>query len=146
MNHEPRELRTLILQLLPSPRAVRLTEMTIAPTYVLLQLTTTAPTACCPRGAAPSASVHRRYQRHLRDLPWGTRPVRLRLTVRTFICRNPRCRRRLFTARLPELVAAYARKTHRLVTALPAMGVALGGQAGARLTSRLGCPDSRDTV
>jgi hypothetical protein len=28
---------------------------------------------------------------------------------------------------VPELVAAYARKTHRLVTVLQAIGVALGG-------------------
>ena len=146
MNHEPRELRTCILRLLPSTRAVRLTEMTIEPTSILLQLTTTAPTACCPCCTAPSASVHSRYQRHLMDLPWGTRPVRIRLTVRKFICRNPRCRRCIFTERVPELVAAYARKTQRLVTVLQAIGMALGGQAGARLTCRLGFPASRDTL
>jgi hypothetical protein len=38
---------------------------------------------------------------------------------------------RIFTERLPALTAVYARKTHRLVTALQAIGVALGGQAGA---------------
>jgi transposase len=47
---------------------------------------------------------------------------------------------------LPELVAPYARKTHRLVTALQAIGVALGGQVGARLSARLGFPASRDTL
>jgi transposase len=55
-------------------------------------------------------------------------------------------RRRIFTERVPELVATYARKTHRLVAALQAIGVALGGQAGARLTHRLGCLASRDTL
>jgi transposase len=113
---------------------------------VLLQLTTTALTACCPRCAVPSSSVHSRYQRHLTDLPWGTRPVRLQLMVRKFVCRNPSCTRRIFTERVPELVAAYARKTQRLVTTLQAIGVALGGQAGARLTQCLGCPTSRDTL
>jgi hypothetical protein len=54
--------------------------------------------------------------------------------------------RRIFMERLPELVAAYARKTHRLVTALQAIGLALGGQVGARLTHRLGLPVSRDTL
>jgi transposase len=39
--------------------------------------------------------------------------------------------------RLPELVASYARKTTRLVTALRHIGLALGGQAGARLATRL---------
>jgi len=80
------------------------------------------------------------------DLPWGTRPVRIQLTVRKFVCRTPTCRRHIFTERLPELVAPYARKTHRLVTALQAIGVALGGQVGARLSARLGFAASRDTL
>jgi transposase len=76
---------------------------------------------------------------------WGTRPVRIQLTVRKFICRNPSCLRRIFTERVPELVAVYARKTCRLVAALQAIGMALGGQAGARLAYLLGLPASRDT-
>jgi hypothetical protein len=123
----------------PPSRSVCFTEMTIEPEDVLLQLTSTAPAACCPRCVVPSSSVHSRYQRHLTDLPWGTRPVRLQLTARKFVCRNPTCRRRLFTARVPELVAAYARKTQRLITALQAIGVALSRQAhGSRIASD--CP------
>jgi transposase len=146
MSYEPQTLRTFVTPLLPPTRAVRLTGMTMEREYVLLQLTTTAPTACCPCCAVPSASVHSRYQRQLTDLPWGTRPIRFQLTVRKFVCRNPACGRRLFTERLPELVAPYARKTQRLVAALQAIGMALGGQAGARLTQRLGLPTSRDTL
>jgi transposase len=56
---------------------VRLTEVTIEPAYLLLQLTATAPTASCPHCAVPSSAVHSRYQRCLTDLPWGTRPVRI---------------------------------------------------------------------
>jgi hypothetical protein len=37
--------------------------------------------------------------------------------VRKFIGRNPTCARRIFTERLPDLIAAYARKTRRLVAA-----------------------------
>jgi transposase len=66
--------------------------------------------------------------------------------VRTFVCRNPTCKCRIFTERLPELVAVYARKTQRLVAVLQAIGMALGGQAGARLAQRLGLPTSRDTL
>jgi len=120
--------------------------MTIEPEYVLLQLTTAAPASGCPRCAALSSSVHSRYQRRLADLPWGTCPVRIQLTVRKFVCRNPTCRRRIFTERVPKLVAAYARKTRRLVATLQAIGMALGGQAGSRLTRRLGLPTSRDTL
>jgi transposase len=113
---------------------------------IRLQLTATAPTAACPRCAMSSSSVHRRYQRHLTDLPWGTHAVRLQLTVRKFFCRNPNCARRIFTERLPALVAAYARKTRQLVTALRAIGVALGGNAGARLAARLRLPTSPATL
>jgi transposase len=120
--------------------------MTIEPEYVLLLLTTTAPAAGCPRCAVPSSSVHSHYQRRLTDLPWSTRPVRIQLTVRKWLCRNPTCTRRIFTERVPELVAAYAHKTQRLITALQAIGVALGGQAGARLAHGLGLPASRDTL
>jgi transposase len=146
MSHERQALHTFVTHLLPPTRSVRLTRMTMETAYVLVQLMTTTPAAGCPRCAALSSSVHRRYQRRLTDLPWGTRPVRLQLTVRKFVCRHPSCRRRIFTARVPELVAAYARKTPRLVAALQAIGVALGGQAGARLTHRMGLPASRDTL
>ena len=109
------ELRTFLTNLLPPTRAVRLTDVTVEPADVVLQLTTTAAAACCPRCAVPSSAVHSRYQRHLTDLPWGTRPVRIQLMVRKFACRNPSCPRRIFTERVPELAAAYARKTQRLI-------------------------------
>ena len=146
MNCQLQALEPLITHLLPPTRAVRLTDVIVEPEDVCFQLTTTAPAACCPRCAVPSSTVHGRYQRHLTDLPWGTRPVHIQLTVRKFVCRNLHCTRRIFTERVPELVAAYARKTHRLIAALQAIGVALGGQAGARLSQRLGLPASRDTL
>src|SRR6266545_6821498 len=122
MAHEPQKLVTTVL----SPAcAVRLTKVTIAQEYVLLQLTATAPTARCSPCAMPSSSVHSRYQRRLTDLPWGARPVRIQLTVRKFVCQHPSGERRSFTERLPDLVAPYARKTTRLVTALRAIGMAL---------------------
>jgi transposase len=62
------------------------------------------------------------------------------------VCRNARCPRRIFTERVPELVAVYARKTCRLVAALQAIGMALGGQAGARLAHQLGLPVTRDAL
>jgi transposase len=113
---------------------------------VRLQLTATTPTACCPCCTMPSSAVHSRYQRHLTDLPWGARPVRVHLTVRTFVCRHAACVRRIFTERLPDLVAAYARKTSRLVAALQAIGLALGGQAEARLAARLHLSTSPPTL
>jgi hypothetical protein len=49
--------------------------------------------------------------------------------VQKFVCRNPSCERRIFTERLSDLVAAYARHTTQLVTVLQALGVALGWRA-----------------
>jgi transposase len=125
---------------------VDLTEVTMEQEDVLLQLTTTTLTAACPCCAVSSSSIHSRYQRHLTDLPWGTCTVRLQLRVRKFVCRNPLCTRRIFTERLPELVPAYARKTRRLITILQAIGMALGGNAGARLAGRLQLSTSPSTL
>jgi transposase len=136
------ELQTLITKLFPRARGIRLTEITIEDEAVRLQLTATAPTAACPRCAVSSSSIHRRYQRHLTDLPWRTHAVHLQLTVRKFFCQNPSCTRRIFTERLPAFVAAYARNTSQLVTALRAIGMALGGNAGARLAAHLRLPTS----
>ena len=142
----PLELHTLITALFPPTRGIRLLEISIEDESVWLQLTATAPTAACPRCAVSSSSVHSRYQRRLTDLPWGTRAVRIQLTVRKFRCRNRACGRRIFTERLSDLVAAYSRKTHRLATALRMIGMALGGEAGARLAARLRLPTSSATL
>jgi transposase len=139
-------LHTLITALLPRTCAVGLSGVTVEQASVRLHLTATAPTAPCPGCAVSSSSIHSRYQRHLTDLPWGTRAVHLQLTVRKFRCRNPTCARRMFTERLPDLVAAYGRHTHRLAAALRAIGLALGGNAGARLATRLRLSTSPSTL
>ena len=143
MSHE---LHMFVTALLPPNDSVRLTEINIEEAFVRLQLTATAPTACCPRCAVPSSSIHSRYQRHLTDIPWGALAVSIELVMRKFICRKLTCARRIFTERLPVLVAAYGRKTCRLVAALRAIGMALGGNPGARLAARLRVPISAATL
>jgi transposase len=140
------ELHRLITALLPSTSTVHLTALTIEQESMSLQLTATAPTASCPRCAEPSSSIHSWYQRHPTDLPWGPYVVRIQLTVRKFVCRNAACTRRIFTERLPDLLATYARKTRRLITVLRAIGMAVGGRAGARLAARLRLPTSASTL
>ena len=133
-------------ELLPPSRGIRLTEVLVEDQSVQVRLTTTTPTALCPDCALPSSSVHSHYQRQLADLPWGPLAVRLQLFVRKFVCRHVSCARRIFTERLPDLAAPYARQTLRLVNALQAVGIALGGNAGARLAAQLRLPTSPATL
>jgi transposase len=140
------DLQTVATTLFAPMHAVRLTHIMVEKVSIRIQLMTTAPAAACPLCHAPSSSIHSRYQRHPTDLPWGTRPVRIHLMVHKFVCRNPICARRIFTERLPDLVAPFARKTHRLITVLRAIGIALGGQPGARLAARLRLPTSPTTL
>jgi transposase len=143
MSHE---LQILVNELLPPTCGIRLTEVIVEDQSVQVQLTAIAPTALCPDCATPSSSVHSRYQRRLADLPWGLLAVHIQLLVRKFVCRHVTCVRRIFTERLPDVAAPYARKTMRLVNALQAIGIALGGQAGARLAARLRLPTSAATL
>jgi transposase len=106
----------------------------------------TTPTATCPLCGHSSARPHSRYVRRLADLPSHDRPVRLRLEVRRFFCANAACRRRIFAERLPAVAAAHARTTVRLDRAHCNIGLALGGEAGARLAARLAMPTSADTL
>ena len=68
------------------------------------------------------------------------------MRVRRFYCRNAGCPRQTFAERVPQLVAPFARRTRRLAEAQGRTGAALGGEAGARLLSRLFMPASADTV
>ena len=102
--------------------------------------------ALCSVCAVLTERVHRRYERISADLPWGTARVRWQLCVRKFVCGNVQCPRRIFTERLPGVVAPWARRTQRLVAWLIAIGLTLGGKAGVRLSQRLGLTVSRQTL
>lgn len=107
---------------------------------------TTAPEACCPLCHQRSAHVHSHYIRQVADLPWHGIAVRLPVRVRRFFCDHPTCQQAIFTERLPGLVAPYARKTARLAQVLEVIGMAVGGEAGARLLVSLGMAASPDTL
>lgn len=68
------------------------------------------------------------------------------LCVRKFFCRVPYCEHRIFTERLPDVVAPWARTTQRLTVLLRAVAFALGGEAGARLAKRIGLATSPATL
>jgi transposase len=104
------------------------------------------PSAPCPTCAMVSARVHSLHQRTLHDLPWQGRPVVLRISLRRFRCRNPACPRQTFVERLTETARPSSRRTERRATMQCDLGLALGGEAGARLAKRLALPLSPDTL
>jgi transposase len=66
--------------------------------------------------------------------------------VRRFVCSDATCPRKIFTERLPQVAAPYARRTTRLQELLLDMGFALGGEAGARQATTWRVPVSADTL
>lgn len=132
--------------LLPPANGLRLDNATIVDRTLTLTLCTTAPETLCPACCRPSSAVHSQYTRSVADVPWGGYAVRLFLHVRKFFCRTEACRRHIFTERLPTVVAPYARTTIRLHETLRLLAFALGGEAGARLSARLGMITSPATL
>jgi transposase len=111
---------------------------------LLISSTQTAPR--CPGCEVPARYVHSHYTRRLTDLPWSGYAITWQLRVRKLFCSNTKCPRRVFTERLPGIVAPWARCTLRLTARFLAVGLALGGAAGARLNQSFGLTVSRNTL
>lgn len=112
-------------------------------TFVLRTCRSSVP---CPDCEQPTEQVHSWYQRSFTDLPWQGLAVRFRLHTRRWRCPNPDCTRQIFTERLPDVVAPFARRTVRLTEVVDAIAFALGGEPGARVLAMLGLPVSADTL
>jgi transposase len=102
--------------------------------------------AVCPSCGHGTKRVHSRYQRKPSDLPVCGRPVRLVLEVRRFFCDQAGCPRKTFAERMPSLLRPHAQRTMRLQGALQQLGLALGGEAGARLSNQFAVPTSPDSL
>src|SRR5919107_2533671 len=100
----------------------------------------------CPDCRRLSRRVHSRYLRHLGDLPWQGRVGQVDLQVRRFRCSASACPRRIFAEQLPAVAAPRVRRTTRLAEAQRRIALSAGGEAGARLASRLAMPVSGDTL
>jgi len=111
-----------------------------------LAVRTTQRAALCPLCGQRSRRVHSRYQRTLADLPCMGAIVTLHVRTRRFVCRLPGCRRRIFTERLPALMAPSARRTRRARAQVQHIGFDLGGRPGVRHARREGMPVSRRTL
>jgi transposase len=132
--------------LFPGIAGVRVDTVSVETQTLHLYVSTTQPTSACPLCHTPSAALHSRYWRALADLPLGGRVVTLHLHTRRFFCRAPTCRRRIFTERLPALMAPWARRTHRLDAHLLRDALDVGGAPGARHATAQGTPISPTTL
>jgi transposase len=131
---------------LPDPAGLGCEHLEIGQDRVTLNLDSLATSPVCPVCRSPSARVHSRYTRTVSDLPWLGKTTRLRIRARRFFCDNPGCPRATFSEPLPQVAAAYGRKTFRLAQTLCHIGFSLGGEAGARLAGHLRMPASGDTL
>ena len=107
-----------------------------------LRLTSMQTLVHCPVCRFPTRRIHSHSTRTVADLPWAHLRVMLQVGVRKFFCANGRCTRRIFTERLPQLRAPWARRTQRLAHRLGSIAFALGGAAVRRATGRAGNADS----
>ncbi len=128
------------------PAGLRVEQILPAPDCLTIVTASRSAAAPCPACSTPSCSVHSRYERVLDDLPWQGRPVLLRVRARRFRCLNTACARQTFAERLMGTARLAARRTGRLGDLQQHLGLALGGEAGARLAQRLAIPTSADTL
>ncbi len=130
----------------PCPAEVQVERLIAKADHIIFIVHAVRQVVPCPGCARPSRRIHSHYERRLADLPWNGIPLEIRLRTRRFFCDADECDRRIFTERLPETTAIYARRTLRMEQALRWLGLALGGEAGARTAERLGLGVSGDTL
>ena len=111
-----------------------------------LAATTTRRAARCPLCGRRSKRVHSFYARTIADLPCTGARTTIHLQTRRFVCRVRWCGRKIFTERVPDLVAPWGRRTERQRDGLQRTGFALGGAPGARQATATGMPVSRRTL
>ena len=131
---------------LPEVGGLCLEEVVAETQQICVMVVSTSAEAPCPICGIASARIQSRYRRTVADLPWAGVTVRLLVHVCRFRCDNPACPRVIFCERLGPAIAAYARRTQRLDLVLQRVGLALGGEAGARLLRALALETSPDTL
>ena len=138
----------VLCHLLPDPTNLKLEswQFNEIETHIILLVSSSQTVVNCPVCDEQTHRIHSRYERKLIDLAWADYGITLQLRVRKFFCINALCKRRIFTERLTNVTAPWARRTLRLTQRLSAIGLALGGAAGARLSQLLEMTASRNTL
>jgi len=84
---------TLLLGL---PAHMRLEQIEITPSTLVLSLAVETPEAACPLCQQMGSRVHSHYTRTLADLPCVAKNLQLLVVVRRFFCDNQACARKIF--------------------------------------------------
>jgi transposase len=137
---------SLLESLLPPEIKLRIDHVALEGNDIVVEAETRSGSAPCPRCRRRSTTLHSRYRRQLHDHPCRGRPLRLTLSAGKFICSNAGCRQRIFCERLSGLAKLRARTSIDLAESHRSIGLALGGEAGARLAALLSVPTSPDTI
>jgi transposase len=132
--------------LLPHLAALRIGQVLVNETSVLVEAEVAAVSATCPDCGSSSRRVHSRYRRTVADLGIGGRQTLLRLRTRRFFCDERACERRTFAEQVAGVTGPYARRTGLLRTLLERLALALGGRPGARMAHRMAAAVSRTTL
>ncbi|MEL7039809.1 MAG: ISL3 family transposase, partial [Cyanobacteria bacterium J06592_8] len=141
-------MKEIVPNLLPTQRTLQLNSWELDETapHITVHATSIQNLVRCPVCSAASHRVHSQYKRTLSDLSWANFRVTLQLDVRKFFGKNPYCQRRIFAERITDVAVSWARKTQRLTQQLTAIGLALAGNAGVRLSQYFGFQVSRNTL
>src|SRR5579859_5545952 len=135
-------LLVLSPQMLRVPGQLLVQEIQSTSGHVTIQAQSSSPAEACPDCGTLSRRVRSRRLRVLGDLPRQGCPIRLHVATRRFHCGCAACPRRTFAG----VARAYARHTERVCALHQCIGLAVGGEAGARLVERLAMPVSADTL
>jgi transposase len=121
-----------------------LTQFIIQDHQIILGLESTTKQATCPCCGTESNRLHSRYKRYPVDLPWAEYSVLLELQTKRFFCHNGECPKRTFAEQFPDVVARYARKTHRVLYKQQYLGVNVCAHVGEKLLrlERIGASDT----
>jgi transposase len=132
--------------LLPDSNILKLDEVIVEQEMITLTVSSLQSAGPCPECHQLSQRVHSRYWRTVADLPCAQRSVWLHLLVRRFFCDNAECKRKTFAEQFPDIVVPFARRTEHLKTQQCQIGLALGGELGARVLVSMTRSVSGDTL
>src|SRR3954449_6627218 len=95
----------------PDPLSLELGAIYPEAGAITIRLRTCRPRVACPDCDQPTEQIQSWSERTFTELPWQGLAVRFRLSTRRWRCSHPACARQIFTERLPDVVAPFARRT-----------------------------------